>query len=186
MTTIRLAGPDDAPALHELAAVTFPLACPPGTSPDSIVAHIAEHLSEQRMGEYLADPGRSLFVAEDDHGSLIGYTMLVLAQPPGADPADPDVAAAVTGRPTAELSKCYLLAGSHGTGVAAQLVEATVAAAADAGARSVWLGVNSHNLRANAFYARCGFERVGEKSFFVGAERHDDFVRERTLTPPRP
>ena len=29
---IRRAGPADAAALHELAAATFPLACPPGST----------------------------------------------------------------------------------------------------------------------------------------------------------
>ncbi len=180
MTIVRQAAPDDAAALHELAAVTFPLACPPGTEPASIVAHIAEHLSHERMRGYLADPTRALFVADDD-GTLLGYTMLVLADPIDADPDDADVAAVVMARPTAELSKCYLLPGSHGSGMATRLVEATVLAATEAGATSVWLGVNRHNERANAFYAKRGFDVVGEKTFFVGPEPQEDFVRERDL-----
>jgi GNAT superfamily N-acetyltransferase len=175
MTTIRQAGPDDAADLHDLAAATFPLACPPGTEPSSIADHIATHLSSERMLDYLRDPTRTLFVADED-GTLVGYTMLVVAEP-----EDADVAAAVIARPTAELSKCYLLPGRHGSGTAARLVEATLLAASAAGAISVWLGVNRHNERANAFYAKCGFTVVGEKTFSVGAEPQEDFVRERDL-----
>jgi GNAT superfamily N-acetyltransferase len=175
MTTVRRAVSDDAATLHLVAAATFPLACPAGTAPESIAAHIEQHLSESRMSGYLADPARVLFVAEVD-GSPIGYTMLVIE-----DPVDADVAAAVTTRPTAELSKCYLLPTAHGTGVAGRMVEATVAEAAAVGARSVWLGVNRHNERANGFYAKCGFEVVGKKSFFVGPELQEDYVRERDL-----
>ncbi|MBI5159952.1 MAG: GNAT family N-acetyltransferase [Micrococcales bacterium] len=172
---IRSGRPDEADAVHELAAATFPLACPPGTTEADIAAFVAEHLSAERVAGYLADPQRRILVAERD-GLLLGYTMLVLA-----DPADPEVAAAVTTRPTAELSKCYLRPDAHGGGLAAALVEATVEEAARAGAVSVWLGVNQRNARANRFYEKSGFAVVGTKHFRVGAHLHDDFTRERML-----
>jgi ribosomal protein S18 acetylase RimI-like enzyme len=49
------------------------------------------------------------------------------------------------------------------------------------GAASVWLGVNQLNDRANRFYARHGFELVGERSFQVGDSLEADFVREKVL-----
>lgn len=175
MTSIRMAGADDAPALHSVAAATFRLACPPGTREPDMAEFISEHLSEARMSAYLADPARRLFLAESD-GAPIGYTMLVLG-----DPQDDDVAVAVATRPTAELSKCYLLASQHGSGTAARMVEATVNGAGHEGAASVWLGVNQHNARANAFYEKCGFGVVGTKHFLIGGDLQDDFVRERVL-----
>lgn len=175
MTDIRAAVADDASALAAVAAATFPLACPPGTSQEAIDAFVTEHLSAQRFAEYAADPQRDLLIAELD-GAAAGYTMLV-----AGDPADEDVAAVVTVRPTVELSKCYVLADHHGQGLAAQLIERSVEVAAARGARSVWLGVNQHNARANAFYAKHGFEVAGPKHFMVGDERHDDFVRVRLL-----
>ena len=168
---IRPAVAGDAEALHGLARVTFPLACPPDTLPESIEEFIRLNLSQERFAEYLADPQRELFVAEDD-GALVGYTMLV-----HADPADPDVAAVVTARPTTELSKVYVLPDRHGGGVAAALVERSVDAARARGAASVWLGVNQRNARANRFYEKQGFALVGAKRFLVGARYEDDFVR---------
>ncbi len=41
---IDAATPDDADALAALAAVTFPLACPPHTTPDAITQFIAQKL----------------------------------------------------------------------------------------------------------------------------------------------
>lgn len=168
---IRRAVAEDARALAEVAAETFPLACPPHTLPESIAAFIAAHLSVDSFTAYLADPARVLFVAEDE-GVAVGYTMLVLAEP-----SDEDVAAAVTVRPTAELSKVYVREGFHGRGLASRLVEASVDAARAGGAASVWLGVNQENARANRFYEKQGFERVGTKRFLVGERYEDDFVR---------
>ena len=168
---IRPATPDDAALLHELAAATFPLACPPDTLPASIESFIATNLSVDSFTAYLSDPARLLFVGEVD-GVASGYTMVVFGEP-----GDADVAASVTARPTAELSKCYALRSAHGTGLAAALVGASVEAARDRGARSVWLGVNQQNARANRFYEKQGFAQVGTKRFLVGERYEDDFVR---------
>jgi diamine N-acetyltransferase len=66
---IRTAEPADAPALAELAAETFPLACPPHTTQASIAAFIAEHFTVARFDEYLADGARALLIAEAPSGS---------------------------------------------------------------------------------------------------------------------
>ena len=175
--TVRRATEEDIAVLHQIAAETFSLACPPGTRRADMDAHIASTLSEARMGEYLRDPARELFLAHA--GPVpVGYTMLVVG-----DPVDPDVAASVLARPTAELSKCYVRAASHGAGAGHALIEATAAAAAARGAASLWLGVNALNFRADAFYARQGFVRVGARRYLVGSEWHDDIVRERLLAP---
>ena len=66
-------------------------------------------------------------------------------------------------------------------GLAAALVGASVEAARDRGARSVWLGVNQQNARANRFYEKQGFAQVGTKRFLVGERYEDDFVRSLEL-----
>ncbi|MEB0307431.1 GNAT family N-acetyltransferase, partial [Cryobacterium sp. 10I1] len=70
---------------------------------------------------------------------------------------------------------------SHGRGVAAALMTATLDAARDRGARGAWLGVNQENARAIRFYGKHGFARVGTKHFLVGDRYEDDFVLERAL-----
>ena len=49
------------------------------------------------------------------------------------------------------------------------------------GARSVWLGVNNENARANRFYEKHGFAIVGDKHFRLGDRMEDDYVRELVL-----
>lgn len=173
--TVFRAESDDAAALHELAAATFALACPPDTPQQAIDDFIATTFSVERFAGYLADPKRDVLLAVVD-GEPVGYTMLV-----ADEPTDADVLAAISARPTAELSKFYVLAGHHGAGIAAELMAATIQSAADRGAASVWLGVNDENLRANRFYEKHGFVRVGTKRFHLGERWENDYVRELVL-----
>ena len=174
--TIRPAAPGDEAALAAVAAATFPLACPPHTTEEAKASFIAAVLSEGRFAEYLADAGRRLLIAEDEDGSAVGYTMVNLGEP-----EDEDVRASIRLRPTAELSKCYVLPGHHGEGVASRLMAESVDAAVASGAEGMWLGVNQENARAQRFYGKHGFERVGAKRFLVGDRYEDDFVMERAL-----
>lgn len=172
---IRRAGADDAGSLAELAAVTFPLACPPGSAPEDIAAHLANTLSEENFRAYLADPDVTVLVIDAD-GGLRGYSLLV-----DRPAQDPDVAAVLTIMPSAELSKCYVHPDHHGLGAAAELMQASVESAAAAGAAGIWLGVNSQNARAVRFYEKSGFRKAGTKSFQLGNTVEHDFVMERDL-----
>jgi GNAT superfamily N-acetyltransferase len=173
--TVRIAGPDDVPELAEVAAATFGLACPPSMSRERVDAFIADVLSPARFEDYLADADRRVLLAERD-GIPLGYAMLVRGEP-----QDADVRAALTLRPTVELSKIYVLPEAHGTGAAAALMATSLEWAASVGAAGAWLGVNQQNERAQRFYAKSGFVRVGTKRFLVGGAYEDDFVLERPL-----
>ncbi|CAN7368574.1 GNAT family N-acetyltransferase [Pseudarthrobacter oxydans] len=173
-SSIRKATADDAGALAALAAVTFPLACPPSASPDDIAAHLANTLSERHFQDYLADPDTTILVI--DGGGLRGYSLLV-----NRPAEDPDVVSALGIMPSVELSKCYVHPEHHGLGAASELMHASLRAAAEAGGRGVWLGVNSQNARAIRFYEKSGFRKVGTKSFRLGSAVEHDFVLEREV-----
>lgn len=173
--TVRIAGPDDVPELAQVAASTFGLACPPGMSQERVDAFVADVLSPARFDAYVADADRHVLLAEQD-GIPLGYAMLVRGEP-----QDADVRAALTLLPTVELSKIYVLPEAHGTGAAAALMQASLAWAGSVGAVGAWLGVNQQNERAQRFYAKSGFARVGTKRFLVGGVYEDDFVLERPL-----
>ncbi|WP_207842783.1 GNAT family N-acetyltransferase [Williamsia soli] len=172
---IRQATAEDACALAAVAAATFPLACPPQTTDAAKADFIATELSRSRFEEYLAVPDRAIVVADEgDH--LAGYTMIVFGEP-----TDADVAGAITLRPTVELSKCYVLPGAHGGGVAHRLMAQTLELAHERGGAGVWLGVNELNTKAQRFYEKNGFGKVGRKRFLIGGAYEDDDILERPL-----
>lgn len=170
---IVAASPSRLAELADVAARTFPLACPPSVTPEDVAAFIAENLTADRFGDYLADPDREVLTAVEE-GRIVGYAMMIRGEP-----ADPDVAGAVTARPAVELSKLYVLPTAHGAGVSAALMSAVVDEAATLGAACVWLGVNQQNTRAQRFYAKHGFAVAGTKSFRLGTHIEADYVMVR-------
>jgi ribosomal protein S18 acetylase RimI-like enzyme len=161
--------------LAEVAAQTFPLACPPTVTAENIEKFVAANLSAQRFADYLDDPDRGVFVAKQD-GRILGYAMLIRGVPD-----DPDVQRAVTVRPAVELSKIYVSPAVHGGAVAAALMDAAVGYARDQRAECVWLGVNQENQRAQRFYTKHGFTVSGTKSFQLGTGVEHDYVMVRAL-----
>ena len=173
--SVAQAGIWDTETLADVAATTFPLACPPGSNRDDIDEFISETLSAERFGEYLTDPTRIVLKASIG-GEIVGYLMAI-----DAPPADPAIAEMITATPAVEISKLYVLPGRHGTGVSAALMAAIVERAAAAGRAGLWLGVNQENERAQAFYRKQGFRTVGTRTFLVGSQTHQDYVMEREL-----
>ncbi|MBV8929249.1 MAG: GNAT family N-acetyltransferase [Mycobacteriaceae bacterium] len=161
--------------LADIAARTFPLACPPSLTRNNIGAFIDENLCAARFADYLTDPDRVVLAAAQN-GRIIGYAMLIRGV---VD--DPDVQRAVATRPSAELSKIYVLPESHGAGASHALMDAALSHALDMGARSVWLGVNQRNERAQRFYVKHRFRVTGTKTFRVGAQIENDYVMVRQL-----
>ncbi|WP_342213097.1 GNAT family N-acetyltransferase, partial [Nocardia wallacei] len=104
------AGLWDAEALSDVAAATFPLACPPELALEDIDTFIARILSGDRFGDYLSDPGRTVLKAVAG-GAIVGYAMLV-----AGPPAEPEMAAAM-GESMIEINKLYVLPDHHGAGV---------------------------------------------------------------------
>lgn len=196
----RLAQEADLAQVAELAAATFPLACPDFVPEAQIQEFIREHLQESELLRLMREENARICVAEtgtvgaageadttgalgtnseseaisiaETTGEFIAYTLTLPAPeedlpncPPGA----------------AYLSKCYTALRFQGSGVSGALIEFAVEDARRAyGCAAITLGTNISNSRAQKFYKRRGFKRVGRRKFLVGdTENLDDvFVRE--------
>lgn len=178
---IRPALPDDVPGLVDLAARTFPLACPPGLSRSAIGEFVRRNLDTEAFLAYLGDPTHTVLLGCDPDGRVHAYCLLV-----EGTAMDETCAEMVTGRPTMGISKFYLDPAHHGGGGAVTLLDAVVSTARAHGGVSLWLATNEANARARAFYTRNGFLPRGTRIFDVGGTHHVDVVYERPLHAPRP
>lgn len=161
--TVSAATTADAPELAGVAAVCFPLACPPSVAAADVAAFIDANLSQDRFLGYLEDPAHHVLIARSG-ARIVGYAMLVRHQ--DDQPA--------------ELSKMYVLPEFHG-GPAAELIRHVIDWATACGAPAVWLGVNRKNERAQRFYRKHGFDVTGTRTFQVGESLESDFVMQRPL-----
>lgn len=186
----REAAASDVPGLADLAARTFPDACPPGMREEDVRAFVESHLSREDFSRYVDDPG-CLTMALAVGGRILGYALACL--PPdgavaGAERGAP-VQAVVDGRPRSgplvELSKFYLDRRLRGTGAAALLWEATRSRLEEWAApwpeAYVWLGTNAANERAQRAYRRLGFRFQGQRTFRVGDQDNRDAVFARPI-----
>jgi GNAT superfamily N-acetyltransferase len=169
---IRLAEPEDAPALSSLGVETFldtfvrgfGLAYPE----TDLQPFLAASYAPEAYARMIADPALRVWIAEHEGAAVAYATAGENALPhPEAQPGE------------GELKRLYLRREAQGSGLAVRLFEATMAWLDPAGDRRTWIGVWSGNLRAQRFYARYGFAKVGEYDYRVGNSVDHEFIFRR-------
>jgi ribosomal protein S18 acetylase RimI-like enzyme len=170
--TIRRAVMADAAALAALANRTFietfveDLEIP---YPDADLGGFLAHANSlEAMERRIGDPAVAAWVVEA-HGKLLGYAI--------AGPADLDFPGVEAG--DGMLYRLYLLRDAQGQGLAQRLMDEVLAWLLVTYGPRPWLVVFSGNLRAQRFYARYGFETVGEYDYPVGEWTDREFVMRR-------
>ncbi|HEY8003814.1 MAG TPA: GNAT family N-acetyltransferase [Phenylobacterium sp.] len=165
---IRRAGSADAEVLAALGARTFSDTFGHLYPPDDLEAFLAESYSLERTHADLADPAKASWIAEAD-GEAVGFALAgPCALPhPGVTPA------------CGELKRLYLLRAWQNGGLGARLFAEAMDWLQAAGPRNVWIGVWSENHGAQRFYARHGFEKVGEYGFQVGGTVDREYIFKR-------
>ncbi|MFZ4607838.1 MAG: GNAT family N-acetyltransferase [Caulobacter sp.] len=163
---IRPCTSDDAGRLSVVAAATFVETYAGIVDGADIVFHCRTTHAPEAYDRLLADPGRRLFLATLDPGEApVGFLLM----------GPPDLP--VETRPDdMELTRIYALHRFHGQGLGPRLMRTAIDTARAAGKRRLLLAVYSRNDRANAFYRKSGFRKVGERLFHVGANDYQDWV----------
>ena len=200
---LRNATADDAHALAELAARTFPDACGNVIDPEFLERHIATNLVPELFATWADDDRVDLILAElleppsvRDGGlegraststapALVGYTAVLREeadsegeQPHGIDPR-PACVRPAGGEVVGELSKVYVDAAMRGSGLTPALMDAVTRQAGAHGTDLLWLGTHVTNKRAQKAYKRAGFRQVGTRTYNVGGQDAHDVVMTR-------
>jgi GNAT superfamily N-acetyltransferase len=166
--TIRRATPDDAGTLSRLSARTFTETFGHMYPPEDLRAFLDVAYAEDRQRVILSHPDYAVWLLEDD-GEAVGHAA---AGPCGLP--HPEVAPG-----DGELKRLYLMASHQASGLGGRMFDAAMAWLERDGPRTLWIGVWSGNLGAQRFYARRGFEPVGEYLFPVGRVRDLEYILRR-------
>jgi diamine N-acetyltransferase len=163
---IRRATVADAAALAEFGARTFFETFAVDNTPEDMRLFLASTWQPDLQRAEILDNGLDTLLALDAREALAGFAQVRVAHPP----------AGIEVRSPVELKRFYVDKPWQGQGVARMLMEAAEQAARARGAREFWLGVWERNERAQAFYRKCGFRKVGKQIFVVGTDPQTDDV----------
>jgi len=167
---IRRATTADAELISRLGARIFIETFAPHNTPENMRRYVADAFAPLRVRAELADPKTTALIVEID-AAAAGYARLHINEAPSA----------VRGAAPIEMVRLYVDGAHHGTGAGAALMEAAIEAGRGLSRDVMWLGVWEHNPRAQAFYAKWGFVRVGGHAFMLGDDRQTDWLMERRL-----
>ena len=202
---IRRATPADAEALSTLARTCFTQTFGHLYAPADLEAFLDEAYAPDVLRTELEDPNRAtwfFFEDEADEGfsrpdpspadhplvpeagdeapassashAPIGYATACPANLPHPDVAPDD----------GELQRLYILQGYQGGGRGTLLLNTALEWLERDGPRTLWIGVWSENYGAQRFYARHGFEIVGDYSFMVGDHADHELITRRPARLP--
>ncbi len=162
----------DAAALAPLAVQIFndTFAGNPLNAPEDMNAYIAEFMSVEAFERELTDENSIFFIAEIG-GEIIGYAKL----------QENSTEECVSDANPIELQRLYVDKNFHGKGIARDLMNECFAEATRKNYRTMWLGVWEFNFRAQKFYEKIGFSKVGTHVFQLGSDPQIDWVMEKTL-----
>ncbi|MCY7345017.1 MAG: GNAT family N-acetyltransferase [Pyrinomonadaceae bacterium] len=162
----------DAETLAPLAIRIFndAFAANPLNKPEDMHSYVSEAFSVEQTRRELADADTLFFIAEIG-GAMIGYAKL----------QERTTEECVADKNPIELSRLYVLQEFHGQGIAGELMNECFRTATEKNYETMWLGVWEHNLRAQKFYEKLGFGKVGNHVFQLGSDAQIDWVMEKKL-----
>jgi ribosomal protein S18 acetylase RimI-like enzyme len=167
---IRRALVDEAPSLLEFAARTYYEAFAPLNTSENIRAYMAGAFTLPGFIQELND-ARAVFIVAEADGKLAGYAKLRSDKSP----------ACVAGEAPIELVRFYIDQPWQGSGLASDLMQSCFSEAKQRGFKTIYLGVWEKNFRAQAFYKKWNFIRVGEHVFQMGDDPQIDWWMMRAL-----
>ena len=156
----------DAAMLAEIGARTFHDSFAKDNSLEDMRKHLESSFSPQRQLEEIQNPAIDTLLLRESGGAAIAFAQLRAGKVADGVPATGSI----------ELWRFYVERQWHGRGIAHELMNAAKARARRRGATTLWLGVWERNARAQAFYSKHGFRKVGRQVFVVGSDPQTDNV----------
>jgi ribosomal protein S18 acetylase RimI-like enzyme len=170
--SIRQATAEDAKLLTDLAYTTFwdAFAHHPKNAADDLNHYMRQAFNFEQIASELADE-KSIFLIAEINGEAAGYAKIIV------DNIEPGITAE---RPI-ELNRLYSHQRFLGQGVGQSLMDACFDRAKQEACDVMWLGVWEFNPRAQRFYERNGFHKVGSHTFVLGSDPQTDLLMQKEI-----
>ena len=202
---IRRATPADAEALSTLSRTCFTQTFGHLYTPADLTVFLDEAYAPDVLRAELEDPDRATWLLFEDATDEAGAPSSSPADHPNApEPRGQAPASSATQAPIGYVTACpahlphpdvapgdgeiqrlYILQGHQGGGRGTALLNTALEWLERDGPRTLWIGVWSENYGAQRFYARHGFEIVGEYSFMVGNHADRELITRRLAQATR-
>lgn len=169
---IRRARVEDAERLSNLAARTFTETFGHLYPAQDLRDFLADAYAVDKQQVILAHPDYAVWLLEEQ-GEAVGHAAAGPCGLPHPEVRDGD----------GELKRLYVLQSHQNGGHGGRLFATAIDWLQHTGPRRLWIGVWSQNFGAQRFYARHGFEKVGEYKFPVGNTLDDEFILCRQARP---
>lgn len=170
MIVIKRAGVADLDILLPLIKTTFFTAFEHLNNPEDFKAYTDKAFAPEQILSELQNLDSEFFIAEDD-GEAVGYIKINYGN------AQTDVKDAES----MEVERIYVLEAYQSKQVGKLLMDFAEERAKAKDLKFIWLGVWEHNLRAQAFYERNGFEKFSNHQFVVGTDVQTDYLMRKML-----
>lgn len=156
--------------LCDLCRRTFSDTFAPTNSETNMRVYMDTYFNLKKLEQELRDPKRSIFMAWLD-GQPVAYLNMY----------EGPVEKCVSTERAIELNRIYVDKGLQGKGVSHALMDKAIEVARQKNKTGVWLGVWEKNMRAQAFYVKRGFKKVGSHIFEMGLDPQTDYIFELSI-----
>lgn len=169
---IRLATIDDSEILSKIARQSFyeAFADNPKNHPNDMKLYMDEAFSVETISSELVDED-NIYLIANLKNELAGYAKIRLNSREDC----------ISEGKTIELCRLYALDKFIGKGIGKTLMQSYFELVKENNCEIAWLGVWEFNYKAQEFYKKFGFEKVGEHVFQLGNDPQIDWVMEKRI-----
>lgn len=171
---IRPASPADARSLAKLGRESFCAAFEHLYDARDLTVFLQQVYSENVVRAEIADPAMIHRLTQDIAGGP--FTGFIKLRDPSPFADHSDAAAPLC------LGQLYCDPARTGQGIGTALMEWALAEARTRRCDAIQLSVYCDNVRAQRFYQRYGFSKIGDIGFWVGEQRDDEYLYELRLS----
>ena len=167
-----VATPSDAFDLNEFGKIEFTRTFGHTYTEENLNNYLNESYTTEKYLSWINNPSFRIWLARRTSGNeVVGY---ILCGPCGL-PLE-NCQGSHDASQSGEVKRMYIHPSAFGTGLAAELLTNALEWLKGRYHDKIYLGVWSENYRAQKFYAKFGFEKIGEYGFPVGEHIDLEFI----------